>query len=761
MTLPASALRPSGGAPSGPDESAARLCALALEFETAGNYEGARGALGDFWRGVGERPPLDGLGPAACAEMLLRVGTLSGWLGSAGRAVCAQDAAKDLICESLRLFESLPDDAGAARARAELAWCYFREGALDETRVLLREAMGRLPQGDELSLTASIRLADVERAAGNYEEALRVLDQAGPEVAACPSDSLKGKFHSTRAGVLEAQGFRGGTREQTDRALIELAAASFHFERAGHLRYKGRVENNLGFLLYRLGRYEEAETHLGRARRLFVSLREEASVAQVDETRARALLARGRRAEAERVLTTAVRALERRDEQGLLLEALVSLGAAQQLLGRGDSAAESFARAAELGRILCDDHAAGRALLTVLEESLPGLKQEELRGLYLRADGLLEGADSAETLARLRQCARRLIAPPASRPGAESRAPVFVHDSAESESLLGEARCVAASDSPVLLTGETGTGKEVLARLIHEWSGRAGRFVAVNCAALCESLFESQVFGHRRGSFTDAVFDYAGLAREAEGGTLYLDEVGELSPANQAKLLRLVGHGEVSQLGSSGVGSADVRILAATNRPLGPKVAGGLFRPDLYYRLTAFQLFLPPLRERTADIPALARHFASEFSRRYQKRVAFAPDSFEAMARLPLAGNARELRSLIERTFLTSAEGAVVTAAQVEAAALRQGGSADLSEPWQGCSLDEEVRVFEGRLIRAALEEAKGSLTRAARLLGVTHQGLAYILKGRHKDLLPARKPARRRRVSIIKREPRATRPTS
>jgi transcriptional regulator with PAS, ATPase and Fis domain len=272
---------------------------------------------------------------------------------------------------------------------------------------------------------------------------------------------------------------------------------------------------------------------------------------------------------------------------------------------------------------------------------------------------------------------------------------------------------------------------------------------------LCDTLVESQLFGHKKGSFTDASEDYPGTALEAECGTLFLDEIGELSLAHQAKLLRLLDHGEIYPIGSSLPVRVNVRIIAATNHNLQQRVSRGFFRADLFYRLNAFHLELPPLRERPEDIPELARHFIAEAQRRYHKQLNFTPESLAAMKQLPLRGNARELRILIERTFITSPVETTVTAEAVETVAIRQSNKSNFGAAWSGCSLEEEVHAYERNLIRLALDNAGGSITRAARLLNVTHQGLAYIVNGRHKDLLALRKPTRTRRASLMRPENR------
>jgi transcriptional regulator with PAS, ATPase and Fis domain len=317
--------------------------------------------------------------------------------------------------------------------------------------------------------------------------------------------------------------------------------------------------------------------------------------------------------------------------------------------------------------------------------------------------------------------------------------------------LLEKARRLARSRLPILITGETGVGKEVLARLIHEWSGRAGAFVPINCGALTETLIESQLFGHRRGSFTDAVADYRGAVREAEGGTLLLDEIGELSQGNQGKLLRLIELGEIMPVGAPAPEYVDVRIIASTNAQLQKMVARHRFREDLFYRVGAFEIEIPPLRERPPDIMVLARHFMEQIEEREGRKISFTPGSLEALQGLPLYGNARELRTIIERAVITSG-GQPIREEVFRLILLRATGKGTVADPWGGFSLSEEVRLYEERLIERALKETHGRITHAARLLGLSHQTLSAIIESRHKRLLQMRTPVQPRRRSIIKR---------
>ncbi|HYY57315.1 MAG TPA: sigma 54-interacting transcriptional regulator [Pyrinomonadaceae bacterium] len=539
--------------------------------------------------------------------------------------------------------------------------------------------------------------------------------------------------------------------DYTDRALVEYSAASYHLEQAGNTRYRAIVENNLGFLFFIKGTFKEAHEHLDRARLLFSSLKDSVHTAQVDDTRARVLLAQGRNAEAEKVVRAAVRTLEQGDEQSLLAEALTTEGVALARLGRFEEARATLERASEVAERAGDIESAGVAAITLMEELGERLTGEEMAGVYARADELLAKSQQQETLARLRSCARRVLEAGRSLAG-EFGAPNFIYADERTGELLRQAHRVAGTSGTVLITGETGTGKELLARLMHEWSGRPGKFVPINCGALSETLIESLLFGHRRGSFTDAMQDHAGAVRQAAGGTLFLDEIAELSFGNQGKLLRLIERGEVHAIGADEPERVDVRIIAATNRDLKERVARRQFREDLLYRLNTFQLEIPPLSKRQDDIPPLAAHFIQEMLERHGRRVRFTPESIEAMRGLPLKGNVRELRSLIERTVLTAADGAEITREAVEILAARWTSKAALADAWAGCSLEEEVLRYEASLIKLALEQSKGSVTRAARLLGITHQRLSSMLQGRHKDLLYAKKPAQRRKRSIITR---------
>lgn len=392
------------------NERARLSCDLAREFEEAGDYQSARDSLGELWRGVGVRPVVEGLDARTRAEVLLRAGVLTGWIGSANQLEGAQESAKDLISESQTIFQTLGEAAKVAEAQNELGFCYWREGAFDEARVVLREVLENLKgNGGEQRAVALLRLAGVENSATRFNDSLRLLNEAEPLFAASANHALKGKFHNELATNLRDLAAAENREEYLDRALVEYTAASFHFAEAGHTRYCAAVENNLGGLFLNNARYAEAHRHLDRARKLFVALKDHVRTAQVDETRARALLAEGRAREAERAINTALDTLERGDEDALLAEALTTRATVLARMGKGAEARATFARAVTVAEQAGDVEGAGLASLALLEESGEHLNQDEMCEIYERADRWLARSQHPRILARLRECARRVV----------------------------------------------------------------------------------------------------------------------------------------------------------------------------------------------------------------------------------------------------------------------------------------------------------------------------------------------------------------
>lgn len=287
-------------------------------------------------------------------------------------------------------------------------------------------------------------------------------------------------------------------------------------------------------------------------------------------------------------------------------------------------------------------------ILLTAHGTIPDAVEATRRGVFTY---LTKPYDGKELLERIAQ-ALALSAPPSTAAEADEpwRAGI-VSRSARMADLLAEARLVARSDASILLRGDSGTGKEMLARAIHRASPRAGRpFIAVNCGAIPEALLESELFGHVKGAFTDAVANHKGLFQAADGGTLLLDEIGDMPPALQVKLLRVLQERAVRPVGSSQSHAVDVRIVSATHRDLEAAMAAGQFREDLYYRLNVVTLTLPTLAERREDIPLLANHFLSKLATKYSRRLSgFAPEALKALIAAPWPGNVRQLYNVVEQ----------------------------------------------------------------------------------------------------------------
>lgn len=297
---------------------------------------------------------------------------------------------------------------------------------------------------------------------------------------------------------------------------------------------------------------------------------------------------------------------------------------------------------------------------------------------------------------------------------------------------------IAPAKTSVLITGESGTGKERIARRIHELSDRSeGPFLVVNCGALPENLMESELFGHEKGAFTGAVEKTLGVFREANGGTVLLDEVGELPLALQVKLLRVLQEKSVRPVGAPKELLVDVRVLAATNRDIEEDVRAGKFRQDLYYRINVIRVELPPLRERRDDIPGLAEAFIRRFSAEMGKELrGFTPDAFRALMNHDFPGNVRELENVLERAA-TLAGSPIIGLGDFppELSGLAGGTTPHLLElPEDGCRLDEVLNEVERRLVIAALERTGGVRTQAAKLLGISFRSLRYRLEKQQLD---------------------------
>ena len=291
------------------------------------------------------------------------------------------------------------------------------------------------------------------------------------------------------------------------------------------------------------------------------------------------------------------------------------------------------------------------------------------------------------------------------------------------QAAIALAQKVSATEVPVLLTGETGTGKEVFAQSIHQHSSRKGKsFVAINCSSFSRDLLESEMFGHKAGAFTGALKETKGLFEEASGGTIFLDEIGDLELSCQVKLLRVLQDQTFEVLGDSRPRKVDIRVVSATNRDLRSMVADRTFREDLFYRINLITVHLPALRERREDIPLLARYFADKQSEvNGLPRVEFSSDAQTYLSRLPFLGNIRELKNLVERTILVSGK-AVLEASDFESQCFHTmlSAKAEAASSLEGLTLDE----LEKQTILQALKTHAGNLSHVATALGISRAAL-------------------------------------
>jgi CheY-like chemotaxis protein len=381
-------------------DRALHFCHLAKELEKAGEYEAACEALVEFWPERTIPPIVEGLDPNAAADVLLRAGALSGWLGSARQAK-TQESAKDFITRSIEIYETLGVDDRVAEARSDLALCYMREGAFDEARINFKEALSKLKEVSDLKATILIRAGIVEERAGRFTDALQFYKESVPLVEESSEDALKGSLYLNTGTVYTRLAEAEGREDYRDLALINYAAASIHFEQAGHMRQCGRVENNLGFIYQSIGKFSEAYEHINRARNVFLVLGDQGCVAEVNDTRARALIAEGRYSEAERYARAAVKTLDRGDECSLFVEALTTHAVTLARLGNYSTARSELNRAVEVAENCGDLEGAGRAKLTIIEELSGQTSASEMASIYKSALEMLKESQDPSAARRL------------------------------------------------------------------------------------------------------------------------------------------------------------------------------------------------------------------------------------------------------------------------------------------------------------------------------------------------------------------------
>jgi len=356
--------------------------------------------------------------------------------------------------------------------------------------------------------------------------------------------------------------------------------------------------------------------------------------------------------------------------------------------------------------------------------SIPDAVAATQQGLF----GYLTKPYDAPTLVSLLKRATQL-AGGSSDSGDDSWRSEILTASPAMETLMAEAQLAAQSEAALLIQGESGTGKELLARAIHRASPRRAKpFVAINCGAIPAELLESELFGHMKGAFTGAGRDHPGLFLSAQGGTVFLDEIGDMPAPLQVKLLRVLQEGEVRPVGATETRAVDVRILSATHRNLEEAIVSGEFREDLYYRLNVVNLLLPPLRERREDIPLLARHFLTELTEKYRRRIhGFAPEALEMLVAADWPGNIRQLRNVLEQCCALCTTSTIP--ASLVARALRD-------KPADIQPLAEARAAFERDYLITLLKLTRGQVSEVARLAG-RNRTEVYRLLERH-GLTPA-----------------------
>jgi tetratricopeptide (TPR) repeat protein len=345
-----------------------RCCEVAKALEYRGEYEEARKVLSDYWPRIGEAPKLAGLDETTAAELLLRAGVITGLLGAYRQIPDAQECAKDLITQSQSIFESRQIIGKIAEAQTEIALCYWRTDQLNEARDCLKEALSALTIDNELRAKALLRVAVVEHAAARDDKAFKILTKHSPLFLKLNNHTLRGFYHISLGDRLVNLAESQTHSDYVDRALIEYAAASYHFNLAEHRPYLANVETNLGYLYFKINRFDEASEHLHRARKIYVRVKDFRKAAQVDETRARILLEQGRITEAERVIHSAVRVEEKGGNTRLLTEALITYGRVLARSERCAAALATFRRVIELADSVGMTNRAAEATLAAFRE---------------------------------------------------------------------------------------------------------------------------------------------------------------------------------------------------------------------------------------------------------------------------------------------------------------------------------------------------------------------------------------------------------
>jgi tetratricopeptide (TPR) repeat protein len=388
------------------NERALSTCQTALELKDKGDYVAAQEVMRPLWKRVGERPDTAGLHPSVAAEVLFCAGILKGWIGSKNEVKEANDTARDLLTESITYYESAGDVTKVAAARAELAYCYWRAGALDEARIMFSEALQKLTTEGNTRANALFGLSVVEWSAARYSEALRILADNAPLFKKITNHTIKGVYHMQLAMVLRNLATPKNKVAQLRRVLDEYEEADRHFKLARNAVFRAHVKNNIGNVLGELSHFKEAHQYLDQARRLTVSVRDKVKTAQVDESRAQLFIAERRFAEAESAARNAARTFEKSGHQCFLAEALITHGIALARLKQTEGAQFTFQKAIEVAHQAGALNKAGLAALTLIEE-IDDLSPEILSGAYEQAGDWLADCQSQDLLLRFKAVGKK------------------------------------------------------------------------------------------------------------------------------------------------------------------------------------------------------------------------------------------------------------------------------------------------------------------------------------------------------------------
>lgn len=383
------------------------LCERALELKERGEFNAAREVMRPLWRQLGERPDTEGLNPLTTAEVLLCAGILTGWIGGQNQIKEADEWARDLLSESMRMFEVEKDAKKVAQARTEIAYCYRRAGSLDEARIWFTEALQKLTMEGNARANALLGLSVVEWSLSRYDESFKILTDNASLFRKITSHGLKGFYHNQLAMVLRSVAPSHNRESYYKRAIREYEAAEVEFKLARNTLFRADVKNNLGFLFYKLSQFRQAHQYLNEARRLALLVRNKVVVAQIDDTRAQVFIAERKYTEAEGVARTAVVNLRKSGHQALLIDTLITHGIALARIGKSDKAEFNFREAIEVAHQIDVLSKAGIASLTLIEET-DHLTPDALAHAYRQAEEWLSDSQSEALLLKFKAAGKKL-----------------------------------------------------------------------------------------------------------------------------------------------------------------------------------------------------------------------------------------------------------------------------------------------------------------------------------------------------------------